>query len=218
MTASRSRGQHAGLTAPAILEAAIRVVDRDGLAALSMRRLGAELGVEAMAIYHHFPNKEALLDGVVAALATEHPVPEFGAADWQKALSNYARARLETLTDHPHLVVLVMSRPAVTAETLQLMEALLGSLRTAGFPAGQSLDMIYALNELVLVHAALDAGVGEAPEPHREHGRTSRLSQLSAEAYPLIVEAARAEVEPDPLARFEFTLQAMLTGFAADRN
>ncbi|WP_017534951.1 helix-turn-helix domain-containing protein [Nocardiopsis alba] len=60
MEAERSRGQHAGLDARTIRRAAVRLVGREGLSALSMRGLGAELGAKAMALYHHLPSKEAL--------------------------------------------------------------------------------------------------------------------------------------------------------------
>ena len=216
--ASRSRGQHAGLNAQAILDAAIRLADREGLTALSMRRIGTELGVEAMALYHHFPNKDALLDGIVEALATAVPVPRFDGADWQGGLRRYAEAQLDALVAHPNLVLLVLSRPAITAGNLRMMEALLESLGRAGFEPRRSLDMIYALNGLVLVHGLLVTGAGGAPAPLGEAGQTSRLADLPADSYPLLTEAARTSVERSPTARFAFALEALLTGLAAQRE
>jgi AcrR family transcriptional regulator len=218
MTASRSRGQHAGLTARTILQAAIRVADHEGLAALSMRRLGTELGVEAMALYHHFANKEALLDGMVEELATAEPEPHFDRAGWRDGLRDYARVQLAMLAAHPNLVPLVLSRPATTTGNLRLMEALLRSLSAAGFPPRAALDVIYSLNGLILVHAALGAGVGNAPAPHGETGQTRRLADLPAQEYPLLAEAARESAGRGPTARFEFTLEALLTGFADARR
>jgi len=61
----RTRADRAGLSREQVLDAALDLVDRDGVGALSMRRLGAELGVEAMTLYHYLPNKDALLDGIV---------------------------------------------------------------------------------------------------------------------------------------------------------
>ena len=63
--ASRSQGQRAGLSRGLILDAAVALVDSEGLDGLSMRKLGAALGVEAMTLYHYVPNKAALLDGLV---------------------------------------------------------------------------------------------------------------------------------------------------------
>jgi AcrR family transcriptional regulator len=218
MTASRNRGQHAGLNTQVIVQAAICLADREGLAALSMRRLGSELKVEAMALYHYFPNKDALLDGMVEAIAVAEPEPCFTGTDWREGLRDYTRAQLNSLASHPNLVPLVLARPATTAGNLRMMETLLQSLRTAGFPPQQALDMVYALNGLVLMHAALGAGIGDAPSPHGEPGQTSRLAELSGQAYPLLAEAARASANHGPTARFEFTLAALITGFAESRT
>ncbi|GAA1446253.1 TetR/AcrR family transcriptional regulator [Nocardiopsis tropica] len=217
MTTSRSRGQHAGLDRRGILRAAVRLVDREGLTALSMRRLGAEVGVKAMALYHHFPNKDALLDGMVEEIATAAPVG-FEGTDWWDGLRGYARAQLDALAAHPNLIPLVLSRPATTAGNHLMMETLLRSLRTAGFQPLQALDMVYTLNALILVHAALGAGVGGAPPPHGEPGQTSRLAALPAQTYPLLAEAAHAGADRGPTARFEFALDALLTGFADARG
>ncbi|WP_031469350.1 TetR/AcrR family transcriptional regulator [Sciscionella sediminilitoris] len=213
MNASRNRGQHAGLDAGTILRAAIGLADREGLAALSMRRLGTELGVEAMALYHHFPNKDALLDGVVGELVAEADVPEFGGADWRDNLRVYTRARFDTLVAHPNLIPLTLSRPATTEGNLRIMERVLRSLENAGFEPLRALDMVFALNGLIVINAALLTGIGDAPEPHGEPGQTDRLARLSPENYPLLVAAAEAGAGRGPTARFEFALEALLAGF-----
>jgi AcrR family transcriptional regulator len=218
MSQGRTRGRHAGLDVPAILRAAIAVADREGLPALSMRRLGAELGVEAMALYHHIPSKEALLDGMVEELAAATPVPELDEADWQDGLRAYTRAQLANLAAHPHLVTLILSRPAVTERNLRMMETLLESLGRAGFPPAQALDIVYALNALILVHAALGTGAGGGPPPHGDTGQTSRLAGIPADRYPLLTQAARDSSDRGPTARFEFTLDALLAGFGATRG
>lgn len=213
MTSTRTRGQHAGLTRQAILRAAVRLADKEGLAALSMRKLGAELGVEAMALYHHIPNKDALLDGMVEEVAAEVPVPRLTRTTWRKGLRRYALALLDAVAAHPELVPLGLSRPVLTPRSLETMEALLSSLRAAGFPPGRALDLVYALNGLVLVHAALRAG-GDAAAPAGEAGQTSRLAELPAETYPLLAEAARESAGRGPTARFEAAVDALITGFA----
>lgn len=217
MATNRASGQHAGLTRQAILRAAVRLTDREGLAALSMRRLGAELGVEAMALYHHIPNKEALLDGMIEEVATEVAVPRLTRVGWRKGLRRYALALLDAAAAHPDLVPLVLSRPAVTPRNLETMEGLLRSLHAVGFEPRRALDLVYALNGLILVHAALRSGVGgdRGSEPRGETGQTSRLADLPADTYPLLAEAARASAKRGPTARFEAAVDALLTGFAA---
>ena len=89
MGRGRIQGQHAGLAVPDIVRTAIAVADEEGLSALSMRRLGAELGVEAMALYHHIPSKDALLDLMVEELAVATPIPELDETNWQDGLRTY---------------------------------------------------------------------------------------------------------------------------------
>src|SRR6202012_3770970 len=91
MTSSkRTRADRAGLSREQVLDAALDLVDRDGASALSMRRLGAELGVEAMTLYHYLPSKDALLDGIVERVMGQ---AETRLADgpWDRALTAYAR-------------------------------------------------------------------------------------------------------------------------------
>src|SRR5690349_10629994 len=92
MSPKRTRGQNAGLTRQAILRAALALADREGLKALSMRRIGQELGVEAMSLYQHVDSKDALLDGLVEQVVTQAAPLLTEAASWQEALREYAHA------------------------------------------------------------------------------------------------------------------------------
>ena len=133
----RTRAERAGLSREQVLDAALDLVDRDGADALSMRRLGAELGVEAMTLYHYLPSKDALLDGIVERVMAQ---AETGLADgpWDQALTSYARSLRATLLRHPGAALLVATRPAVTPETLRTAERGLTLLCDAGFPVGQA--------------------------------------------------------------------------------
>ncbi|MDF0528710.1 TetR family transcriptional regulator [Tsukamurella sp. 8F] len=211
MPTSRERGRHAGLSRGAILDAAVALVDRDGLAALSMRRLGTALGVEAMALYHHFPSKGALLDGLVERLVGAVALPGEADEDWRDGLRRYAGSALETLAAHPNLVSLMLTRPGDTAANHEVMESLLLVLVHSGFEPGRALDLLYALNSLIVVNGALRAGGG--PEPRGEEAQTGRLGALSPQDYPLLVEAARAGRDRGPTARFDAAVDALLVGF-----
>lgn len=212
MSPSRTRGQHAGLDAGAIVRAAVRLADRDGLAALSMRRLGAELDVEAMALYHHFPNKDALLDAIVGELVAEAITVRTPVEDWQAQLRRFALAFFAGLTEHPNLVPLLLTRPAMTTANLGVLESLVGSLCGAGFTPERALDMVYALGRLVLVHAALSTGTDEAM--FLPGDPASRLTGLSPEEYPQLTSAVRAGAGRPPTYRLEFAVDALLAGFA----
>ncbi|MER6971950.1 TetR/AcrR family transcriptional regulator [Nocardioides sp. NPDC000445] len=209
---TRGRGQHAGLSTHAILRSAIRLADREGLGALSMRRLGTELGVEAMALYHHFPSKDALLDAVVGELVTEATAAQPPGDDWQAALRGYGLAFHASLTAHPQLVPLVLTRPAVTSGNLRVVESLVGSISAAGFAPERALDMVYAVGRLAFVHAALSTGTDEATFVRGDP--TDRLGAISPEDYPHLAAAAQASIGRPLTYRLEFALDALIAGFA----
>ncbi|MGW5644998.1 TetR/AcrR family transcriptional regulator C-terminal domain-containing protein [Saccharopolyspora sp. NPDC003752] len=217
MSASRTRGQRAGLTRRAVLEAAMALADREGLKALSMRRLGAELDVEAMTLYHHVSSKDALLDGLVEQLLAEAVPPRIESGSWQAGLRAYAHSLLAALLAHPNAIPLVVSRPAVTERNLRIMEDALGSLRAAGFPLDVGLDVLHSLSGFVVGHVVTtmrpEGGRLEAFEQVRQ------LSDVDSEEFPLLAEAAaRVERRPGANSRFDFALDAMLAGFEAVRT
>ncbi|MFE7628509.1 TetR/AcrR family transcriptional regulator C-terminal domain-containing protein [Streptomyces sp. NPDC057509] len=204
MAARRARGQRAGLTRRAVLEAALRLVDREGMKALSMRRLGDELGVEAMTVYHHVPNKSALLDGMVEQIVAEAVPPAFGAATWREDLDAYAHALAAALGAHPNAVPLLLSRAAMTPHNLGMIEAVVGMLYEAGFRLPRTLDIIYSLTSFVVGHAAAQVGNIDG---------AGSLASFDAESYPLMVRAAREAGGGTADARFDFALDALLSGF-----
>ncbi|MGW4244659.1 TetR/AcrR family transcriptional regulator C-terminal domain-containing protein [Nocardia sp. NPDC004722] len=120
------------LTRQRVIDAAIRVADRGGADAISMRRVAQELGVEAMSLYHHVPNKDALLDGVVDAVFTaiELPAPQ---PDWRTALRARAESARTVLARHRWALGLLDSRPTPGLATLRHHDAVLGILLDAGF-------------------------------------------------------------------------------------
>src|SRR5918911_507596 len=89
------------LTRPRILRAALKLIDGEGLDALSMRKLGAALGVEAMALYRHVPSKGALLDGVVELLLEQLELPPAGCESWSDAWLAVARSYRRLAHSHP---------------------------------------------------------------------------------------------------------------------
>jgi AcrR family transcriptional regulator len=127
--AGRRRGRPPKLTADSIVAAAIALLDRDGAGALTMRRLGAELGVEAMSLYRHLPSREALLDAVADGLAAEI-APDERAADWPDALRSLAGEIRAVARRHPAAFALVGVRMLGTPGALAPVEAALASLRS----------------------------------------------------------------------------------------
>ncbi len=111
-----------------VLEAALRLVDAQGLAALSMRKLAEEVGVEAMSLYRHFPNKAAILDGLHETVLGQMPKPP-ASDDWKEDVRGLAKSFRGVLGQHPEVLPLFISRPAVTENSLSYLEAALQTLR-----------------------------------------------------------------------------------------
>lgn len=116
-----------------VLEAAVQVADRGGAEAITMRRVAQELGVEAMSLYHHVPNKDAILDGVVDTVFAAIDLPDTAQPDWRDALRTRAYSAREVLSQHRWALGLLDSRRNPGPATLRHHDAVLGVLRNAGF-------------------------------------------------------------------------------------
>jgi AcrR family transcriptional regulator len=120
------------LTRERALAAALAVADAEGLAALTMRRLAQELGVEAMSLYHHVSNKEDILDGIIDLVFAEISLPDHD-VPWRPAMVARARSVRAVLTRHPWAISIMESRTSPGPATLRHLDALLGMCRRAGF-------------------------------------------------------------------------------------
>ncbi len=128
-----------------VLGAALALIDREGLAALSMRALGAELGVEAMSLYKHVGNKDDVLDGVVGLAVAE--------ADWSVGGDGAWTARMEALSiqlrdvglRHPDVFRVLLARPTSGQALLEPLEAMLTVLDEAGFDAAVAVSVFWTL-------------------------------------------------------------------------
>jgi AcrR family transcriptional regulator len=208
----RTRADRAGLSREQVLDAALELVDREGVGALSMRRLGAELGVEAMTLYHYLPNKDALLDGIVERVMAQAETTLAG-GPWDRALAGYARSLRAALLRHPGAALIVATRPAVTPDTLRAAERGLALLCAAGFPVGRALDTLNALTLFTVAHAASEAGTA-AVNSAAGAGSQDYVARLDEREFPLLTEAARSGAGTDDGARFEFAIAAFIRGVA----
>jgi AcrR family transcriptional regulator len=120
------------LTRERVLRAAIELADREGIESLSMRTLGHKLRVEAMSLYNHVRNKEDLIDGMVDLVFEEIDLPA-GGKDWRAAMRKRAISAREVLLRHPWAIALMESRTTPGPANLHHHDAVLGSLRQAGF-------------------------------------------------------------------------------------
>jgi AcrR family transcriptional regulator len=129
----RKRGRPPRLSRPAIFQAALGLIDAEGATALTMRRLGAEMGVEAMSLYRHVSSKEALLDGVGGQLLAELELTTDD-GDWAATARRLTFGVRAVARAHPAAFELVGMRALNTVEAMRPVEILLAALRAGGFP------------------------------------------------------------------------------------
>lgn len=120
------------LTRAEILTSALALIDAEGAEGLSMRKLAGALGVEAMTLYHHFPNKDAILDGVVARVFAEMRVPEPLPEGWMALAEEMFVAFRRALVEHPNTITLLARRPLNTADAADFVETPLSVLAMSG--------------------------------------------------------------------------------------
>jgi AcrR family transcriptional regulator len=131
-TATRRPRPRVPLTRDRVLRTALRIADQGGLESLSMRKLGQELGVEAMAVYYHFANKDEVIDGIVDLVYTEIDLPVAG-EDWRIAMRRRAISVHDVLARHRWAIGLMESRANPGPANLRHHDAVIGNLRAAGF-------------------------------------------------------------------------------------
>ena len=128
----RASTPHPPLSRERVIEAAVAVADERGVTAVSMRKVAERLGVEAMSLYHHVANKDAILDGIVDAVFDEIELPEPD-LDWRTAMRRRATSARDALSRHSWALGLIESRRNAGPATLRHHDAVIGSLRAAGF-------------------------------------------------------------------------------------
>jgi AcrR family transcriptional regulator len=191
-----------------IAQAALDYIDKHGLEELSTRRLGAQLGVEAMALYRHYPSKDALLDAVAELLVLKVPIPSGGG--WQARVKEYARAYRGLGRAHPRAFPLLATRRLNTPRTLQLLDTLFSELLGSGFSPAASVELFRAVGNYS--HGtALDelAGVAQREAPSSGATAAKSASNLAALARvaPYLTDTYFDQV-------FEAGLEVIVDGFA----
>jgi AcrR family transcriptional regulator len=142
----------------------LALVDQAGLGALSMRRLGAALGVDPMAVYHHLPNKEALLDAIVEAVMADIDLTVDNPADPpEERILGAARAYRDAMLAHRNALPTLLGRGPVTPAAMRPVELLLSILRAAGLPAGYALAGMNTLAAAVRGAVGMAASAGTGP-------------------------------------------------------
>ena len=185
------------LTRERVLGAAIDLADRDGIESLTMRKLADELGVGAMSLYHHVPNKDRLLDGMVDVVFGEIEPPSTD-ADWKTAMRRRASSTREALARHRWAVGLLESRLTPGPASFRLHDAVLGCLRRAGFSVEMAVHA-YSVQDayiygFALQETSLPFETAEQSAAIAETMVAQMLEQVPADEYPYLVEVVGGHV------------------------
>ena len=201
------------------MAAAIVVLDAEGLAGLTMRRVARELDAGAMSLYRHVAGREELLDLVLESLAAEVPVsPRSGA--WREDAAALARDVRAALLRRRDLTLLLTARLGQGRAGLPALERALAIFRGGGFPVRDAVRANHALGMYVAGACTWEAvGLGGADDPAERAARAAAagaaLSRLERGAFPHLAEAAGELFAGSAEDRFEYGLAALLDGFAA---
>ncbi|MFF2851798.1 TetR/AcrR family transcriptional regulator [Streptomyces sp. NPDC058001] len=143
-----------------IVDTACALVDAEGLAALSTRRLAAELGVSGPSLYNHFRTKDQILEAVADSVSARVDLSMFeDGRDWRTALHDWAVSYRAALTEHPNVVPLLAHGPGRRPSALRLADAVFGAMVDAGWPAAQATS-IGALMRYFVMGSALGSFAG----------------------------------------------------------
>jgi AcrR family transcriptional regulator len=193
-----------------VLRAAIRLADDGGIDALTMRRLGQELGVEAMSLYNHVTSKDDLLDGIVDLVLGDIDVPPTG-TDWKQAMRQRAIAAHVVLLAHPWAAVQIMSRYNIGPGMTRYLDATFGRLREGGFSVEGALDAWNALDSHLYGFTLQELSL---PFEAEDASRVSAdvLGKLSAGQFPHVVEVITQIMQTGRREEFTFGLDLILDG------
>lgn len=200
----------ASLNRDRLVAAALALIDREGLEALSMRKLGAVLGVEGMAIYYYFPNKQALLDAVAEKLLEQFDTRDDRRLDWAAWLRRAARSYRAIALRHPNAFPLLAMRRYTTPAAFRHLEAFASVLGQAGFNAALTAKAFRSIGYFVNGAGLADiATAAAASDPQR---RTPLDDFQAGQDFPHLARMA-PHLRPEKLdGLFEFGLDLLIQG------
>lgn len=203
-----------------VLRTALALADQGGIEALSMRKLGRVLGVEAMSLYNHVANKEDLLDGLADIAIEEIEVPA-GGVDWKDAMRRRAISAREMLDRHPWAAGVIDSRTRSSPTRLGYPNAVIGTLRQAGFSIEMAIHAFFMLDSYIYGFAVQEQNLPSGTAEEISAMAETALAALPAAEYPYLREAIVDHVLKsgfDYAKEFEFGLDLLLDALERARD
>ena len=214
-----SRQRRSPLTRERVLKAAVRLADREGLNAVSMRRLGTELGIEAMSLYTHVRDKDDLLDGMVELVIREIPIHRDG-ADWKASLRTTIHSARHVILRHLWAPRVIETRNDPGPSGLRYYDAVMGILREGGFSLEMTHHAIHLFGSRLLgfTQDLFDDSPDVSPDAMKA------MAAAVADSHPYVAEMALGATHEGALGgcdddvEFAFGLDLILDGLERLRN
>jgi len=204
-----------------VLKAAIRVADRGGVDAITMRRVAQELRVEAMSLYHHVANKDAILDGVVDMVFAAIELPPAEHDDWRGAIRARAHSARAVLSQHRWALGLIDSRPNPGPATLRHHDAVLGVLREGGFTLPMAAHAVSIIDSYINGFVLQEANLPMKTPDELHDVASGILEHLPADDFPYLTEMiVEHALQPgyDYSSEFDYGLDLILDALEARRE
>ncbi len=220
MPARQRQDDRPRLNRERVLQAAVSLADGSGIEALSMRKLGQQLGVEAMSLYKHVDNKDDLLDGMIDGVFAEIDLAP-DESSWRVAMRRRAVSVRQVLRRHPWAAPLMQSRTNPGPRTLGHLDALIGMLRGAGFSVVLTAHALSAVDAYVYGFAMQEKALPFDTEERSTELVQEILAAMPADEWPHLVEFSREHVlKPgyDYGQEFEWGLDLVLDGLERART
>ena len=200
-----------------VLRAGVAFADKSGIASLTMRKLGEELGVEAMSLYNHVANKNDLLDGMIDLVFGEIDLPTDN-TDWKTAMRQRANSVRAALTRHPWAISIMESRTSPGPATLRHHDAVLGYCRNAGFSIEMAAHAFSLLDSYIYGFVLQEVNLPFDDQDDMGEMVDAILPNLSTDDYPHLFELTTERVLQPGYSygnEFDYGLGLILDGLEA---
>ncbi|MFJ6633229.1 TetR/AcrR family transcriptional regulator C-terminal domain-containing protein [Streptomyces sp. NPDC091376] len=218
-SAQPRRGRKPAHSRAAITAAAVALADAEGLEAVTIRRVAAQVGAGAMSLYSYAPDKETLLELMVDHVSGELPTTSTPTGDWRAELKTIAHLQRAHMLRHPWLPAALAARRVPGPNTLAFLERALAALRPTGLDGAAKLEVFAQLTAFVAGHVAHEiARAAAAQSPDRTAAEARYLAAVAADGHhPELAEALAAPGRPlAPEATFTRFLNRLIDGLDTD--
>lgn len=198
-----------------VVDAALGIMDREGLEAVTMRRVAREVGVEAMSLYHHVADKDDLLDGLCARVMTDFRIPERDDRPWTERARHGAREWRRVLKSHPNVIALFAERtkPMTEVDSLLPMEYALSLLMESGADEREAVQAFNVMGGYIMGFVMMETGqMFTAGALDAQHPDSAVAPSFPAGQLPCIAAALPHLATCDPDEQFEFGLDLLFGG------